>query len=69
MKLFSRTNIDMTEGNLFKKIFTFAFPLMLTSLLQLLYTAADLMVIGQFRSTQAFSAISSTSSLINLCIT
>ena len=69
MKLFSKTKIDMTEGNLFKKIFTFAFPLMLTSLLQMLYNAADLMVIGQFRSTQAFSAISSTTSLINLCVT
>ena len=66
MKIFSKTKIDMTEGNLFQKIFSFAFPLMLTSLLQMLYNAADLMVIGQFRSTQAFSAISSTTSLINL---
>lgn len=69
MKIFSKTKIDMTEGNLFQKIFSFAFPLMLTSLLQMLYNAADLMVIGQFRSTQAFSAISSTTSLINLCVT
>ena len=69
MKLFKNTKMDMTSGNLFKKIIIFAFPLMLTNLLQLLYNAADLMVIGQFRSTQAFSAISSTSSLINLCVT
>ena len=69
MKLFRNTKIDMTTGNLFKKIILFAFPLMLTNFLQLLYNAADLMVIGQFRSTQAFSAISSTASLINLCVT
>lgn len=69
MALFKNTNIDMTSGNIFKKMFIFALPLMLTNLLQLLYNAADLMVIGQFRSTQAFSAISSTASLINLCVT
>ena len=69
MRLFKNNKIDMTTGNLFKKMIIFAFPLMLTNLLQLLYNAADLMVIGQFRSTQAFSAISSTASLINLCVT
>ena len=69
MSLFKNNKIDMTTGNLFKKILIFAFPLMLTNLLQLLYNAADLMVIGQFRSTQAFSAVSSTASLINLCVT
>ena len=69
MGLFKNNKIDMTTGNLFKKILIFAFPLMLTNLLQLLYNAADLMVIGQFRSTQAFSAVSSTTSLINLCVT
>lgn len=69
MKLFGKTKMDMTTGNLFQKIILFAFPLMLTNLLQLLYNAADLVVIGQFRSSQAFSAVSSTTALINLCVT
>lgn len=69
MKLFKNNKIDMTTGNIFKKMLLFAVPLMLTNFLQLLYNAADLMVIGQFRSTQSFSAISSTTSLINLCVT
>ena len=64
-----RYEMDMTNGNLLKKILLFAFPLMLSSLLQLLYNAFDIIVIGQFRSHTALSAVSSTSSLINLIVT
>lgn len=64
-----RYEIDMTSGNLLKKILLFALPLMLSSLLQLLYNACDIIVIGQFRDHTALSAISSTSSLINLTVT
>lgn len=60
--------MDMTNGNLYKKILIFALPLMLSGLLQLLYNACDIIVIGRFRDHTALSAISSTSSLINLII-
>ena len=42
----ARQNFDVTEGPLLKKIILFAIPIILTSLLQLLFNAADLMVVG-----------------------
>lgn len=57
---------DLTSGCIWKKILLFALPLMLSSVLQLLYNACDIVVIGRFRDHTALSAISSTSSLINL---
>lgn len=38
--------VDMTNGNFFKKIVLFCLPLMFTGILQLLYNAADLIVVG-----------------------
>ena len=60
--------IDMTTGAIWKKILFFALPLMASSVLQLLYNAADIIVIGNFRSSVALSAITSTSSLISLIV-
>lgn len=61
--------MDMTEGNLFKKIVLFSVPLMLTGILQLLYNAADLIIVGSFGSeNNAIGAVGSTSSLISLMI-
>ena len=58
----------MTTGPFFKKILIFAFPLMLTGVLQLVYNAADIMVVGRFAGSAALAAVGSTSSLINLII-
>ena len=60
--------IDMTSGPLFKKILLFAVPLMFTSILQLLYNAADMIVVGKFAGPQSFAAVGSTTSLINLIV-
>lgn len=60
--------LDMTTGPFFKKILIFAFPLMLTGVLQLIYNAADIMVVGRFAGSAALAAVGSTSSLINLII-
>lgn len=60
--------MDMTSGNLFKKIFLFSLPIILSGLLQLLYNAADLVVCGKFGSEHSVGAISATNSLINLII-
>lgn len=60
--------MNMTEGNLFKKIITYALPFIFSGILQLLYNAADLIVCGQFGSVHASGAISATSALINLII-
>jgi len=61
-----RFEMDMTTGNLGKKILLFTLPLMFTSILQLLFNACDIIVIGRFRDHTALSAISSTGALINL---
>lgn len=66
MTISNKHSIDMTNGNLAKKLLIFAIPLMLSNVLQLLYNACDIIVIGQFRDHTALSAISSTGSLINL---
>lgn len=60
--------MDMTSGNLFKKIFLFSLPIILSGVLQLLYNAADLVVCGKFGSEHSVGAISATNSLINLII-
>lgn len=60
--------MNMTEGNLFRKLILFSLPLILSGVLQLFYNAADLIVCGQFGSEHATAAISSTNALINLIV-
>lgn len=66
----SRYEINMTEGPLWGKIARFTLPLMLTSFLQLLYNAADNVVVGKFAENGeiALAAVGSTGSLINLIV-
>lgn len=64
----STYRINMTEGNLLPKILKFTIPLMLSSLLQLLFNAADIVVVGKFAGHEALAAVSSTSPLINLIV-
>lgn len=60
--------LDMVHGRMIPSIMRFALPLMLTSILQLLYNAADVIVVGQFTGSEALAAVGSTSSLINLIV-
>ena len=60
--------IDMINGSLLPKILKFSFPLMLSSLLQLLFNAADIIVVGKFAGHQALAAVSSTGALVNLIV-
>ena len=59
-------NIDMTSGSLPKKMLLFALPLIFSSVLQLLFNAADLIVVGRFVGDEALAAVGSTGALINL---
>ena len=61
-------NIDMCNGSLWNKILLFALPLMASSLLQLLFNAADIVVVGRFAGKEALAAVGSNTSLINLMI-
>ncbi len=58
--------MNMCEGSLFKKIFIFAIPLMLSSVLQLLFNAVDTVVVGRYCGSDALAAVGSTGSLVNL---
>ncbi len=58
----------MCDGPIFSKIVAFTVPLILSSLLQLLFNAADMIVAGRFAGKNALAAIGSTSSLINLLV-
>ena len=60
--------MDMCSGPLLPKILRFTLPLILTGVLQLLYNAADVVVVGQFVGPQALAAVGSTGALINLII-
>ncbi len=64
----ARYEIDMTRGPLFGKLISFSVPLMLTGILQLLYNAADMIVVGKYGSDTSLAAVGSTGSLINLIV-
>lgn len=64
-----KREVDMLNGPLFGKIMVFAFSIMLTNVLQLLYNAADLMIIGQFSgSDTAVAAVGATATIVNLIL-
>ena len=60
--------LDMTHGRMIPKVAAFAIPLMITSMLQLLYNAADVIVVGRFAGSESLAAVGSTGSLINLIV-
>lgn len=61
--------IDMINGPLLSKILQFAFPMMLSGILQLLFNAADIIVVGRFSGKEALAAVGATSALTSLLIT
>lgn len=60
--------IDMCNGPLVKKVLVFSVPLMLSGILQLLYNAADIIIVGRYSGNTALAAVGSTASLIQLII-
>lgn len=58
--------IDMCSGSVFSKMLLFALPLMCSSILQLLFNAADIVVVGRFAGDNALAAVGSNTALINL---
>lgn len=59
---------DLTSGPLFGKILIFALPIMAMNLLQLLFNAADMVVVGRFSGSEALGAVGATGSLIGLIV-
>lgn len=64
----SAAPVDMLSGPILPHLLRFAIPLMLTGVLQLLYNAADLVVVGRYTGHEALAAVGATSSLTNLMI-
>ena len=60
--------VDMCHGPLLGKIIVFAVPLILSGILQLLFNAADIIVVGRFAGSESLAAVGSTSSVINLLV-
>ena len=60
--------MDMTRGPLLRSILIFTLPLLLSGVLQLLFNATDIVVVGQFAGANAMASVGSTTSLFNLLI-
>ncbi len=60
--------MDMCSGPLTKKILIFSIPLMCSGILQLLFNAIDMIVVGQYSGNEALAAVGSTAPLINLLV-
>ena len=58
--------IDMCSGAILPKLLKLVLPLMLSSVLQLLFNAADIIVVGNFASENSLAAVGSTTALVNL---
>lgn len=67
-KFVKSRKIDMTTGPLTSNIIKFTIPIMLSGILQLLFNAADVVVVGNFSGKTALAAVGSTGSLINLLV-
>lgn len=60
--------MDMCHGPILEKLLIFTFPLMLSGIFQLLFNAADIIVVGKFAGSHALAAVGSTSALITLFV-
>ncbi len=64
----SKYEIDMCNGSIMDKLISFSVPLMISGILQILFNAVDIIVVGRFSGSQALAAVGSTSALINMMI-
>ena len=62
----ARYEMDMVNGPLLGNMLRFALPLMLSSILQLMFNAADIVVVGRFAGDECLAAVGSTGSLVTL---
>jgi len=67
MKSKSKT-VDMLSGSLFLNIIKFAFPFMLTNLLQRLYNAADVVIVGRYAGREALAGVGTTGSVTQIML-
>ena len=61
-------DVDIVGGPIIKSMIIYTIPLILTNVLQFLYNAVDVMVVGNFASGGAVAAVGATTSIINLVV-
>ena len=64
----NKYEIDMCNGTIMDKLVSFSLPLMLSGILQLMFNAVDVIVVGRFAGSQALAAVGSTTALINMFV-
>ena len=62
----NKYEIDMCSGPIMPKLISFSIPLMLSGILQLMFNAVDIVVVGKFSGSLALAAVGSTTALINV---
>ena len=62
----NKYEIDMCNGTIMDKLISFSVPLMLSGILQLMFNAVDIIVVGRFSGSVALAAVGSTTALINV---
>ena len=66
--MLNRKHVNMTEGPIFPAIVVYSIPIVLSSIMQILFNAADLAVVGNFAGTVATAAVGATTSFISLIV-
>lgn len=64
----AKLEINMLEGSIWDKVLKFAFPLAVTSIMQQLFNAADVAIVGQFVGKEALAAVGANGIVINLML-
>lgn len=62
----NKYEIDMCNGTIMDKLISFALPLMLSGILQLMFNAVDIVVVGRFSGSESLAAVGSTTALVNI---
>ncbi len=60
----NKYEIDMCNGSIMDKLISFSLPLMISGMLQLMFNAVDIVVVGRFTGSSALAAVGSTTALI-----
>ena len=64
----AKLEINMLEGSIWDKVLKFAIPLAMTSIMQQLFNAADVAIVGQFVGKEALAAVGANGIVINLML-
>ena len=63
----NKYEIDMCNGSIMDKLISFSLPLMLSGILQLMFNAVDIVVVGRFSGSEALAEVGSTTALMKKC--